>query len=108
RIDAGVAARAEHFDNDRLAGVLMRGKADHLDHNLVVRRGPFRAGVADGHRLREHLAIDFDIACSTALLIDADKLMRVALDDLDDLARLPKDTPFAAGLAATQAHADYI
>src|SRR3954447_16463558 len=84
----------------------MRGKADHLDHYLVVWRGPFGAWIADGHRLSKDFAIDLDKASAAALLIDADKLVRFAFDDLDDLARLPHRAPSAASLVFSQPHAN--
>src|SRR4029079_6510341 len=87
-IDARVAALAEHLDDYRFAGANVRREFDHLNYDFVVRRSGLRAGIHHAHRLRENFAIDFDIARAAALFIDADKLMRVALQNGDDLARL--------------------
>ena len=49
-----------------------------------------------------------DVARALAFLIDADELVRVALDDLDNLAGLPQLALAAAGLVLAQSHADHI
>src|SRR5207248_538337 len=56
----------------------------------------------------KNFAIDLDKACSAAFLIDADEPMRIALDDLNDLAGLTQQAALAAGFATTQSHPHHI
>ena len=85
-IDARLSARAEHFGQYAFAFVDRRGESDHLENDLVVDPGVLRAGVADLDRLGEQGAVDLDEAGPVRLEIGADELMRLPLDDLDDLA----------------------
>ena len=83
------------------ARMLVGGEADHFDDDFVADARALGPRITHRHRLREDLAIDLDVTRPAALLIDTDKLVRVALNDLNDLARLPQHTTFAAGLAPT-------
>ena len=58
RVDAGRAARAEHFGHYALAVLIVRGKADHLDDNLVVGPCILRARIADHDGPRKRPAVD--------------------------------------------------
>ena len=55
RIDARRAFAAQHFGNHPFAVVKVRRKADHLEHDFVVRLRVLRAGIAHVHRPREQL-----------------------------------------------------
>ena len=64
----------------------VRGEADHLEDDLVVGLGVLGAGIADQNRLREERAVDLHVGGAGRFEIRADELVRLALDDLDDLA----------------------
>ena len=86
RIDARLAAAAEHFGDHPFAVVNVRRKANHLEDDFVVGLGILCAGIAQQHRPAEHGAIDLHEGAAGRFEIRADELMRVALDDFDDLA----------------------
>ena len=68
------------------AVVQRRGKADHLDDHFVVGLGVLRAGIADVDRPGEQRAVDLHVGRAARLEIRADELVRLPLDDFDDLA----------------------
>ena len=63
------APRTEHLRQDAFPRSDVRGKSQHFDHDLVVDRRPFGAGIADQDRVAERPAVDLDIALSVALEI---------------------------------------
>ena len=86
RVDARLALRAEHLDDHAFAVVDRRGEADHLDDHLVVGPGVLRPGIAHVDRLGEQRAVDLHVGRPVRLEIGADELVRLPLDDFDDLA----------------------
>ena len=84
------------------------GKRTISIDDLVVGPAPLAPGSPTGTGWAKTLPSTCDKARALALLIDADKSMRVALDDLDDLAGLPQQAALAAGLVAAQRHADHV
>src|SRR5262249_12077742 len=90
RIDAGSAARTEHFADDRLAAIVWRREAQHLDDDLVVRPRALGARIADPDRVGEHRAVDADVALAIALEVGADELSRSTFEHLDDFAARPE------------------
>ena len=102
RIDARLAARAEHFGDHALAVVQRRGEADHLDDHFVVGLGVLRAGIADVDRPGEQRAVDLHVGRAGRLEIRADELVRLPLDDFDDFAARAELAAAAAGSTSTR------
>ena len=86
RIDARLAARAEHLGDDAFAAIVRRREAQHLDDDLVVGLGPLGAGIADEDAVGEDGAVDADEALAVALEIGADELVGGPLQHPDDVA----------------------
>jgi len=84
-VHAGRAAGAEHLGDDAFAPLVERREPEHLDDDLVVRRRPLRAGVADVDAVREHPTVDADERLAVALVIGADELTGGPLQDADHL-----------------------
>ena len=73
-IDAGLTMDAKSFDDDGFAAFFERGKAYHLDNDLVVGLDPLGAGIADDNAMAENRAIDADITLAVAREVGADEL----------------------------------
>ena len=56
---------------------VVRGKADHLDDDLVVGLGVLGAGIAEQDRLREQRAVDLHVGRAVRLEVRADELVRL-------------------------------
>ena len=85
-IHARLAVRAEHFGDGPFAAFVGRGEADHVHDDLIVRLRPFRAGVADGDGVREHGAVDANVALAVAFEVLAHERPRGPFQDIDDIA----------------------
>src|SRR4051812_27304368 len=85
-VDAGLSAGAEDIGDDAFTIADVRGKADHLDDDFVVRPNAFRAGIADVDRVAEDFAVDLDHAHAGLFEVDTDEAVGGPLDDIDDLA----------------------
>ena len=86
RIDARIAASAEHFDDHAFAVVDVRGKADHLEHDFIVGPGVFRAGSPSRIGRTNSVPSTWAKRIAAGFEVGADELMRVALEHFDDLA----------------------
>ncbi len=85
-VDAGLAIRPQHLDDNAFATVFRAGKAQHLEDDLVVRLRPLGARVADKDTVTEDGAVDADEAFSLALEVGADEMARGPLEDTEDAA----------------------
>ena len=87
RIDLRLAARPQNLGDNAFAALFRRGKAKHLDDDLVLRAHALGARVADIDAMAEDGAIHADQSLAVTLEVSPDELARHALQHLEDFAR---------------------